>query len=121
VHSAESILRPPIESGAHHKGWSMNAAVAIAWEVEMSVEERVAKIESDMGHVRSTLTDVKDDVKYLRGELQGVRGEVQGVRTELQSFKTEVAKEFASVRGRLPPQARKRTPCERIWKKDSRL
>jgi chromosome segregation ATPase len=77
----------------------MNAALAVAWEVEnMSVEERVVKIESDMGHVRSTLTDVKDEVKSLRGEL---KGEIQEVRTEVRSFKTEVAKEFASVRGEL--------------------
>jgi TolA-binding protein len=80
----------------------MNAALAVAWEVEdMSVEERVAKIESDMGHVRSTLTDVKDDVKSLRGEVQEVKGEIQQVRGELQSFKTDVAKEFGLVRGEI--------------------
>lgn len=50
----------------------------------MSLEYRVARIESDMGHVRSTLADVKDEVKSLRGE-------VQHVRTELQSFKADVA------------------------------
>ena len=77
----------------------MNAALAVAWEVDdMSVEERVAKIELEMGHVRSILTDVKDDVKSLRGEIQEVRGEVQQVRGELQSFKTDIAKEFGSVR-----------------------
>ena len=69
----------------------MNAARAVAWEVEVSVDERITKIESDMGHVRSTLTDVKGDVKSLREEVQEVRG-------ELQSFKTDVAKEFGSVR-----------------------
>jgi chromosome segregation ATPase len=77
----------------------MNAALAVAWEVEnMSVEERLVQIESDMGHVRSALTDVKGEVKSLRGEL---KGEIQEVRTELRSFKTEVAKDFASVRGEL--------------------
>ena len=53
----------------------------------MSVEERVANIESDMGHVLSTLADVKNETKELR--------------TELHSFKIEVGKEFASVRGEI--------------------
>ena len=57
----------------------------------MSVEERVAKIESDMGHVRSTLADIKDDMR-------SVKGEAQELRTELHTFKEAVAKEFALVR-----------------------
>jgi hypothetical protein len=53
----------------------------------MSVEERVANIESDMGHVRSTLADLKN--------------EAQELGTELHTFKIEVGKEFASVRGEI--------------------
>ena len=77
----------------------MNAAVAFAREVEdMSVEERLIRIESDMGHALSTLVELKGDAKSTKGEIKEVSGEVQQVRTELQSFKTEVAKEFGSVR-----------------------
>ena len=95
----------------------MNAALAVAWEVEdMSVEERLVQIESDMGHVLSTLVELKGDakstkgeikdvrgeIKEVRGEVQEVRGEVQKVREELKgdlhSFKTETAKEFGFVR-----------------------
>ena len=95
----------------------MNAALAVAWEVkDMSVEERLVQIESDMGHVLSTLVELKGDAKStkgeikdvrgeireVRGEVQEVRGEVQKVREELKgdlhSFKTETAKEFGFVR-----------------------
>jgi len=65
----------------------------------MSLEYRVARIESDMGQVGPTLADVKDEVKSLRGE-------VKEVRTELQSFKADVAmadakRELAKVFGPL--------------------
>ena len=88
----------------------MNAALAVAWEVkDMSVEERLVQIESDMGHVLSTLVELKGDakstkgeIKDVRGEIKEVRGEVQKVREELKgdlhSFKTETAKEFGFVR-----------------------
>ena len=102
----------------------MNAALAVAWEVEdMSVEERLVQIESDMGHVLSTLVELKGDakstkgeIKDVRGEIKEVRGDVQEVRCEVQevrgevqkvreelkgdlhSFKTETAKEFGFVR-----------------------
>jgi hypothetical protein len=80
----------------------MNAALAVAWEVEnMSVEERVVNIESDMGHVRSTLTDAKEFAS-VRGELQSFKTdaakEFASVRGELQSFKTDVAKEFGDAK-----------------------
>jgi hypothetical protein len=63
----------------------------VAWEVKMSVEERLAKFESDMKHVLSTLAEVKDDARSLRGELAKFKA-------EFHSFRTEVAKEFGSVR-----------------------
>ena len=43
----------------------------------MSVEERVAHIESDMGHVRSTLAEVKSDTKFLRGETAALRADME--------------------------------------------
>lgn len=71
----------------------------------MSVEERVANIESDMGHVLSTLADVKNETKELRTELHSFKIEVgkefTSVRGEIASFKMEVGREFTSVRGEI--------------------
>jgi chromosome segregation ATPase len=82
---------------------------ALKLEARMSVEERVANIESDMGHVLSTLADVKNETKELRTELHSfkmevgkeftsVRGEIADARAETASLRTEMTKEFGLVR-----------------------
>ena len=63
----------------------MNAAVAIAWEVEMSVEERVAKIESDM----------EAETAALRTDME--KG-FASIKVAMADAKTETAKEFGAVR-----------------------
>jgi len=60
-------------------------------EYTMSVEDRLASLESDVKHLRNDMTDVKQHIKSLDNG-------VQNVRADLQSFKTEVAKEFGAVR-----------------------
>jgi predicted RNase H-like nuclease (RuvC/YqgF family) len=57
----------------------------------MSVEDRLASLESDVKYLRNDMTDVKQ-------RIQSLDNGVQNVRAELQSFKTEVAKEFGAVR-----------------------
>jgi predicted nucleic acid-binding Zn-ribbon protein len=53
-------------------------------EDPMSVEDRLASLESDVKYLRNDMTDVKQHVRSLDNSLQ--------------SFKTEVAKEFGAVR-----------------------
>ena len=60
-------------------------------EDNMSVEDRLASLESDVKYLRNDMTDVKQHIKSLDNG-------VQNVRADLQSFKTEVAKEFGAVR-----------------------
>jgi hypothetical protein len=50
----------------------------------MSVEDRLASLESDVKYLRNDMTDVKQHIRLLDSGLQ--------------SFKTEVAKEFGAVR-----------------------
>jgi chromosome segregation ATPase len=60
-------------------------------EYTMSVEDRLASLESDVKYLRNDMTDVKQHIKSLDNG-------VQNVRADLQSFETEVAKEFGAVR-----------------------
>ncbi len=57
----------------------------------MSVEERLAGLESDVRHVREDTTDLKRDVRSLEKQ-------VHDSRVEMQSFQTDVAKEFGAVK-----------------------
>ena len=59
-------------------------------EHNMSVEDRLASLESDVKYLRNDMTDVKQHIQSLDNG-------VQNVRADLQSFKTEVAKEFGAV------------------------
>ena len=56
---------------------------ALALEDRMAVEDRISKLESDVGHLRSDVAEVKVDVKRLT------------------AFQTEVAREFGSLRVQL--------------------
>lgn len=56
---------------------------ALALEDRMAVEDRISKLESDVGHLRSDVAEVKADVKRLT------------------AFQTQVAKEFGSLRVQL--------------------
>ena len=57
----------------------------------MSVEDRLASLESDVKYLRNDMTDVKRHIQSLDNGIQNVRADFQG-------FKTEVAKEFGAVR-----------------------
>ena len=74
----------------------MNAAVAEV--MNMVVEDRLARLESDV-------VEMKDDVKTLGKQFGDFKTEMakefSSVRAELQGFKTEVAKEFSSIRAEL--------------------
>jgi hypothetical protein len=72
----------------------MNAALKL--EVRMSIEERVVKIESDIGHAPSTLAEVKNDIRSLRGD-RSLRDEIKELRTEFRTFELETVKKLASV------------------------
>ena len=98
---------------------------AVAREMGMSSEERLAQIESDMGHTRSTLVRLEDklsseiqavrsEIQAVRGEVKEVRGEVQELREDLHFFKTDTAKEFGVVRAEIE---RLRTAIEstKVW------
>jgi len=60
-------------------------------EDNMSVEDRLASLESDVKYLRNDMTDVKQHIQSLDNG-------IQNVRADLQSFKTEAAKEFGAVR-----------------------
>lgn len=57
----------------------------------MAIEERVARLESDVSFIRADIADIKADMR-------GLRGEVNSLKTDVYEFKTEVAKEFGRVR-----------------------
>jgi predicted RNase H-like nuclease (RuvC/YqgF family) len=71
------------------EGTSMNTAGAR--KVDMSSEDRIGKIESDVSHILSDVAETKTDNKSLKIE-------VHELRVEFHSFRTEVAKEFGLVR-----------------------
>jgi phage shock protein A len=71
-------------------------SAAVAMERGITVEDRIAGLESDMRYVRSDIAEMKGDIKSLR--------------TELQSFKTDVAKEFGNVRTKPRRPLRKARP-----------
>jgi septal ring factor EnvC (AmiA/AmiB activator) len=102
---------------------------AIALEERMAVEDRITKLEANVGHLRSDVTAVKTDLKELRSELGGFRkdlsAEISAIKADLATFKvqsaettaikadlstfkvqmaafqTDMAKEFGSVRVQL--------------------
>jgi predicted RNase H-like nuclease (RuvC/YqgF family) len=63
----------------------MNAAPTVAWEVKVSIEARVARVERDIEHVQSTLTEVKNDIRSLTRELEKFK-------IEFYSFEAKVPK-----------------------------
>jgi chromosome segregation ATPase len=92
----------------------MNAAVAEV--MNMVVEDRIARLESDVAEIKGDVktlgkqfgdfkTEMAKEFSSIRTELQGSKTEVakefSSVRTELQGFKTEVAKEFSSIKAEL--------------------
>ena len=60
-------------------------------EYKMSVEDRLASLESDVKYLRNDMTDVKQ-------RIQSLDNGIQNLGADLQSSKTEVAKEFGAVR-----------------------
>ena len=88
----------------------MNAA-ARKLEVHMSIEERVANIESDMGQVRSTLADIKNDTRSMQGEVREFRGGVASARAEAFSLRTDIEKRYWSLR----VEMEKESASIRVW------
>jgi hypothetical protein len=84
---------------------------AIAREIGMSSEERLAQIESNMGHVLSTLVEFR---KSTTAEIKEVRAEVHELRADLDSFKTETAKEFGFVRAEIE-KLRTAIESTKVW------
>src|SRR5579864_3509273 len=70
-------------------------------EESMSVEERLAGLESDVKYLRKDVLGLSEDVKSLNRKIQDVGAEldkkIQIVVADLQSFKTDVAKQFGAV------------------------
>ena len=62
------------------------------------LEERVAKIESDVGHLKDDVAQLKIDVRDLRAEFHVFQVEVT---RELGLLRTEMAQGFGSVDARI--------------------
>ncbi len=62
------------------------------------LEERVAKIESDVEHLQNDVEDLKTDVHGLRIEVGAFRKEFYEFKTEFYEFKVDVTREFGAVR-----------------------
>jgi predicted RNase H-like nuclease (RuvC/YqgF family) len=71
-------------------------------EDAMSVEDRLASLESDVKYLRNDMTDVKQHVRSLDNSLQSFKTEVAkefgAVRTEAAGLRAEMNKEFGAVR-----------------------
>jgi uncharacterized coiled-coil DUF342 family protein len=89
-----------------------------AREIGMSSEERLAQIESDMGHVLSTLVELRKsttgEIKEVRAEVHELRGELHELRADLDSFKTETAREFGFVRAEIE-KLRTAIESTKVW------
>jgi hypothetical protein len=64
-------------------------------ESAVPVDDRLAKMESDLGHVQTSVGKLELDVRDIRTDFHGFKVEV--VR-EIGDFKTEMAKELGSIR-----------------------
>jgi len=60
----------------------------------MGLDERVAKIESDLSHVQKDVAELKVDVRELRHDFKGLQNEFHG-------FRVEVTQEFGALRTEL--------------------
>jgi predicted nucleic acid-binding Zn-ribbon protein len=60
----------------------------------MSLDDRVAKMESDLKHVQEDVAELKTDVREIRHE-------VKDLRTEFSGFRVEVTREFGALRTEL--------------------
>jgi predicted RNase H-like nuclease (RuvC/YqgF family) len=71
-------------------------------EDTMSVEDRLASLESDVKYLRNDMTDVKQHIRSLDNSLQSFKTEVAkefgAVRTEAAGLRAEMNKEFGAVR-----------------------
>ena len=77
-------------------------------ENNMSVEERLAGLESDVKYLRQDVLDSQQDIKSVGGDVKSLDSKIQtvaadldrkiqAVATDLQSFKTYVVEQFGSV------------------------
>ena len=47
------------------------------------MDDRVAKLESDVGHIRSDISRIEGDVREIRGDVKDLRGDIADLRTQL--------------------------------------
>ena len=63
------------------------ALSALTFELEVLVEERVARLEANVEHIRSDISDIKIDVRRLNDKIDGVNrdltGKIDGVNKDL--------------------------------------
>jgi predicted RNase H-like nuclease (RuvC/YqgF family) len=71
-------------------------------EDKMPVEDRLARLESDVKYLRNDMTEAKQRIQSLDNNLQSFRTEVAkefgAVRTEAADFRADMNKEFGAVR-----------------------
>jgi chromosome segregation ATPase len=53
-------------------------------EPEVSVEERMARLESDVAHIRSDVADIKTDLRKQSDRIDSLRGELHRLRDRLE-------------------------------------
>jgi hypothetical protein len=68
----------------------------VTGERNMAAEggDRMAKLESEVGHIRSDVHTLQSDVRSLQGDVKHLTG-------EFYSFKVEVAREFGLLRNEI--------------------
>jgi len=75
-------------------------AVAV-FEDEVGVEERIARLVSDVAHIRSDMADVEHDIRDLRGKLDATNDAVFEVQSTLEKniadLRTELKADIASL------------------------
>ncbi len=63
------------------------AQPALKFELEESVEERMAKLEANVEHMRSDISDIKIDIRRLNDKVDGINrdltGKIDGVDQKL--------------------------------------
>jgi hypothetical protein len=68
-------------------------------KVNMTLEERIARLEFNVDFVMSRLKEVPNDIRSLEAQLKKSSAELYSFKfDEFYPFRTEVAKEFGSVR-----------------------
>jgi hypothetical protein len=88
---------------------------------EMTVESRIARFESDLGHVKKDVAQISENVGKLQEGLAAANRATADLRTDLAVAKGELGKEISAINATLPHFATKADLNEAIRGLESQM